>query len=265
MTGSPDPVVLVERRGRVALITINRPESRNAVTGAVSTAVGNALEAANSEDGIWAVVITGAGGSSFCAGADLKALSRGENVLHEEHPEWSFAGYAGHFIDKPTIAAVNGVALGGGCELALASDLVIACESASFGLPEVKRGLLAGAGGKFRLLDQLPQKVALELLFTGESITAQQALNWGLVNQVVPDGTAVEAALRLAELIAVNAPLSIQATKRVAYGVERGIIVSEEPKWDLSSREFTALLESEGAKEGPRAFAEKRLPIWTAR
>ena len=143
-----------------------------------------------------AVVITGAG-ESFCAGADLKAISRRENLFHPDHGEWGFAGYVHHYIDKPTIAAVNGTALGGGTELALASDLVVAEERAKFGLPEVKRGLIAAAGGVFRIVDHLPRKVAMELMFTGEPMTSADALKWGLINQVVPDGTAVDAALAL--------------------------------------------------------------------
>lgn len=260
-----DESAIVERRGNVALITINRPEARNAVDGAVSTAVGDALAEAQRNPDVWAVVITGAGDKSFCAGADLKAISRGENLFHSEHSEWGFAGYVHHFIDKPTIAAVNGTALGGGSELALASDLVVACESASFGLPEVKRGLIAGAGGVFRIIEQLPRKVALELVFTGEPISAADALRWGLINQIVPEGTVVEAALALAERITVNAPLSVQASKRVAYGADGGIIAEEESKWDRTHREFTELLKSDDAKEGPMAFAERRQPIWKAR
>jgi crotonobetainyl-CoA hydratase len=256
---------IVERRGNVALITINRPDARNAVNGAVSTAVGNALAAAQQDPDVWAVVLTGAGDKSFCAGADLKAISRGENLFHDMHPEWGFAGYVHHFIDKPTIAAVNGTALGGGSELALASDLVVAAESASFGLPEVKRGLIAGAGGVFRIIEQLPRKVALELVFTGEPITAEAALRWGLINQVVPDGAVVAAALALAERITVNAPLSVQASKRLAYGADDGVIAAEEPKWERTEREFTALLKSEDAQEGPLAFAQKRQPVWKAR
>jgi len=255
----------VERRGNVLLITINRPEARNAVNGAVSTAVGDALEEAQRDPGVWAVVITGAGDKSFSAGADLKAISRGENLFHAEHPEWGFAGYVHHFIDKPTIAAVNGTALGGGSELALASDLVVASESASFGLPEVKRGLIAGAGGVFRIVEQLPRKVALELVLTGESMPAVDALRWGLINEVVPDGTVVEAALALAERITCNAPLSVQASKRLAYGADERIIAAEEPKWERTTREFTALLKTEDAKEGPLAFAQKRQPVWKAR
>ena len=210
------------------------------------------------------VVLTGSGDKSFCAGADLKAISRGENLAHSAHPEWGFAGYVHHFIDKPTIAAVNGTALGGGTELALASDLVIAGESASFGLPEVKRGLIAGAGGVFRIVEQLPPKVALQLVLTGDPISAADAARWGLINQVVPNGELIDAALALAERIAANAPLSVQASKRVAYGADDGVIAIEEPKWERTTREVTALLKSEDAREGPLAFAEKRQPVWKA-
>ena len=259
------PAALIERRGNVMIITINRPEARNAVNSAVSTAVGDALEQAQHDPDVRAVVITGAGEKSFCAGADLKAIARRENLYHPDHGEWGFAGYVRHFIDKPTIAAVNGTALGGGTELALASDLVVAEERAQFGLPEVKVGLIAGAGGVFRIVHQLPRKVALEMLLTGEPITAAEALKWGLINQVVPDGTVLEAALALAERVTVNAPLSVQASKRIAYGADDGVIPDEEPGWSRTAREFRALLKSEDAKEGPRAFAEKRQPVWNAR
>jgi crotonobetainyl-CoA hydratase len=259
------PAALVERRGNVLVITINRPEARNAVNGAVSTGVGDALEQAQNDDEVRAVVITGAGDKSFCAGADLKAISRRENLYHPDHGEWGFAGYVHHFIDKPTIAAVNGTALGGGTELALASDLVVACESATFGLPEVKVGLFAAAGGVFRIVNQLPRKIALEMILTGEPITAAEAAKWGLINQVVPDGTALEAALALAERVTVNAPLSVQASKRIAYGADDGIIPDEEPGWARTQREFGVVLRSEDAKEGPLAFAEKRPPVWKAR
>ena len=259
------PAALTERRGNVMIITINRPEARNAVNAAVSTAVGDALEEAQHDPDVRAVVITGAGEKSFCAGADLKAIARRENLYHPDHGEWGFAGYVRHFIDKPTIAAVNGTALGGGTELALASDLVVAEERAKFGLPEVKVGLIAGAGGVFRIVHQLPRKVGLEMLLTGEPITAAEALRWGLINQVVPDGTVLEAALALAERVTVNAPLSVQASKRIAYGADDGVIPDEEPGWGRTAREFRALLKSEDAKEGPLAFAEKRQPVWKAR
>lgn len=259
------PAVLVERRGNVQVITINRPEARNAINGAVSTGVGDALQQAQEDPEVRAVVITGAGDQSFCAGADLKAIARRENIYHPEHGEWGFAGYVRHFIDKPTIAAVNGTALGGGTELALASDLVVAEQRAQFGLPEVKRGLIAGAGGVFRIVEQLPRKIAMELLFTGEPITAADAARWGLINRVVADGTALDAALELAERITANAPLSVWASKRIAYGSDDGVLTAEEPGWARTTREFGTLLRSADAQEGPRAFAEKRAPVWQAR
>ena len=262
---SAPPAVLVERSGNVLIITINRPEARNAINAAVSIGVGEALEEAQNDPGVRAVVITGAGDKSFCAGADLKAISRRENIYHPDHAEWGFAGYVRHFVDKPTIAAVNGTALGGGTELALASDLVVAHELAKFGLPEVKRGLVAAAGGVFRIMDQLPRKVAMELLLTGEPVTAADAWEWGLVNQVVKEGSVLDAALALAARVTVNAPLSVQASKRVAYGVDDGIIVGDEPGWDRTLREMQTLIRSEDAREGPLAFAEKREPVWKAR
>ena len=259
------PAVLVERRGNVMVITINRPEARNAVNGAVSVGVGDALDEAQHDPDVRAVVITGAGDKSFCAGADLKAISRRENLYHPDHGEWGFAGYVHHFIDKPTIAAVNGTALGGGTELALASDLVVADERAKFGLPEVKRGLIAAAGGVFRIVQQLPRKVGMELLLTGEPITASDALEWGLINQVVKEGTVLEAALALAARVTVNAPLSVQASKRIACGVDDGVVTDEEAGWARTMDEMRVLIRSEDAKEGPLAFAEKREPVWKAR
>jgi crotonobetainyl-CoA hydratase len=256
---------LIERQGNVSIITINRPEARNAVNAAVSIGVGDALQAAQEDPEIRVVILTGAGDKSFCAGADLKAISRGENLFHPDHPEWGFAGYVRHFIDKPTIAAVNGTALGGGTELALASDLVVAEERAKFGLPEVKRGLIAGAGGVFRIVQQLPQKLALELVYTGEPLSSADALKWGLINKVVPDGTVVDAALELAERIAVNAPLAVRASKRVSYGAIDGVVGADEPFWKQTFGEFATLLKTEDAQEGPMAFAQKREPVWKAK
>jgi crotonobetainyl-CoA hydratase len=259
------PAVLVERRGNVMVITMNRPEARNAINGAVSIGVGDALEGAQHDPDVRAVVITGAGDKSFCAGADLKAIARRENLYHPDHGEWGFAGYVHHFIDKPTIAAVNGAALGGGTEIAMASDLVVAAATAKFGLPEVKRGLIAAAGGVFRVMNHLPRKVAMELLLTGEPLTAADAFEWGLINQVVTDGSVLDAALGLAARVTVNAPLSVQASKRIAYGVDDGVITDEEAGWERTMREMRVLMRSEDAQEGPRAFAEKREPVWKAR
>lgn len=265
MSSAEAPGALTEKRGNVLIITINRPEARNAVNAAVSIGVGDALAAAQDDPEIRAIVLTGSGDKSFCAGADLKAISRGENLFHPDHPEWGFAGYVRHFVDKPTIAAVNGTALGGGTELALASDLVVAEERAKFGLPEVKRGLIAGAGGVFRIVEQLPKKVALELVFTGEPLSSADALKWGLINQVVPDGTVVDAALALAQRITVNAPLAVRASKRVSYGAIDGVVGADEPFWKQTFGEFATLLRTEDAQEGPLAFAQKREPVWKAK
>ena len=260
------PGALTERRGNTLIITINRPDARNAVNAAVSTGVGDALQQAQDDSQIWAVVITGAGDKSFCAGADLKAISKGENIFHPDHAEWGFAGFVQHYIDKPIIAAVNGTALGGGSEIALGCDLVVAQASAQFGLPEVKRGLIAAAGGMFRIVDQLPRKVAMQLLLTGEPISADEALRWGLINEVVPDGGSVlEAAVALAERITCNAPLAVQASKRVAAGVDDGVIAAERDAWKRSNREMRTVFSSEDAMEGPMAFAQKRAPVWKAR
>ena len=266
MTEAQAPGALTERRGNTLIITINRPEARNAVNSAVSTGVGDALQEAQDDAQIWAVVITGSGDKSFCAGADLKAISKGENIFHPDHAEWGFAGFVQHYIDKPIIAAVNGTALGGGSEIALGCDLVVAQASAQFGLPEVKRGLIAAAGGMFRIVDQLPRKVAMQLLLTGEPISADEALRWGLINQVVPDGSSVlEAAVALAERITCNAPLAVQASKRVAAGVDDGVIAAEQEAWKRSNREMRTVFSSEDAMEGPMAFAQKRAPVWKAR
>ena len=259
--------VRVESAEHVTTIILARPDVRNAVNLAVTLGLGDALEEAEQDPGIWAVVLTGAGDQAFCAGADLKAVARGEPISppDPERAAWGFAGYVSHHISKPTIAAVNGFALGGGTEIALASDLVVAAETASFGLPEVRRGIIAGAGGLFRLPAQIPKKVAMEMILTGEPVTARRALELGLVNRVVPQAEVVTAALELADRICANAPLSVQASKRIANGIIDGRMPADDARWQLSSSEGAALMTSYDAKEGPLAFAEKRAPKWEAR
>ncbi|WP_019546628.1 crotonase/enoyl-CoA hydratase family protein [Streptomyces sulphureus] len=257
---------LVERRGSIMLITLNRPDARNAVDAEMCTLVGDALEEADHDPDVRVVVLTGAGEKSFCAGADLKAISRGEQVIPAGREHWGLAGYVSHAISKPTIAAVNGPALGGGTELVLASDLAVAAEHAQFGLPEVKRGLVAGAGGAFRMIDRVPRTVALELLFTGEPITAERAAELHLVNRVVPADQVLATALALAETIAANAPLAVQAHKRIALGQgAEGERPGEETGWRATSEALPLIAESEDAKEGALAFVEKRAPIWQGR
>lgn len=257
---------LIDRRGHIMVITLNRPEARNAVNAPMCVLVGDALEEADNDPDIRVVVLTGAGDKAFCAGADLKAIARGEAVIPPEREHWGLAGYVSHPISKPTIAAVNGPALGGGTELALASDLVVAADSAVFGLPEVTRGLIAGAGGAFRLAAALPPVLAMELLITGEPITAQQALDLHLINRVVPADQVVDAALALADKIANNAPLAVQAHKRIARGQTRdGDRPAEAAGWAMTADEMKIVAGSEDAQEGPRAFAEKRTPVWQAK
>jgi crotonobetainyl-CoA hydratase len=258
--------VLVENLAHVMVLTLNRPEARNAVDGEVCDLIGGAIEHANKDVQVRAIVLTGAGDLSFCAGADLKALARGDRVMAEgDNAAWGFAGFAHHVTDKPTIAAVNGSALGGGLELALACDLVVAEEHAVFGLPEVKRGLFAGGGGAFRVMQQMAPKVALQMLLTGDSIGAQEAARWGLVNEVVPRGQSRQAAVALATRIAENAPLAVQASKRVALGIIDGTRPAEAAGWAQTDDENVAILKTEDAWEGARAFAEKRAPVWQAR
>jgi crotonobetainyl-CoA hydratase len=260
-----EAMTLVEMVGHTMVLTLNRPQAMNAVNQTVAEGVAAALERAKDDPDVWCFIITGRG-KAFCAGADLKAVARGEDTGVRGHPEWGWAGYVSHWIPKPTIAAVNGFALGGGTEMTLASDLAVAVESASFGLPEVKRGIIAAAGGSFRLPRQVPWKLGLEMLFTGEPISARRALELGLINRVVPDGDSVlEAALELAERINANAPLSVQASKRVAYQSRDGDVPLDVPWWEASGRESREAMRSEDSKEGPRAFAEKRAPAWKGR
>lgn len=267
MSDTASPAVLLERRGHILIATINRPEARNAVNAAVHVGLGDALERAEKDSEIRVVILTGAGDQAFCAGADLKALSRGERLEPEDKAQrrWGFAGVVQHPISKPVIAAVNGFALGGGTELALYADLVVAADHAQFGLPEVKRGLFAAAGGAFRIVQQLPQKLAMEVLLVGEPFSAARALELGFVNRVVPLADLMASALELAEKIAANAPLSVQGSKRIARGIHEGQIDNDKAFWESNRREAKVVMTSEDAREGPLAFAEKRAPQWEAR
>lgn len=259
------PAVLVERRDHILIITFNRPDARNAVNAELAGLTAEALEEAENNSDIWVVVITGAGDKAFCAGADLKAIARGEKINRPEYMKWGLAGIVKHPISKPIIAAVNGPALGGGTEIALACDLVIAADTATFGLPEVKRGFFAAAGGVFRIMEQVPRKRAMEMILTGDAISSQTALELGLVNAVVPAADVLDEALALAERICVNAPLAVQACKRLAVSLVDGTIIDEVDLWARNDAEYLPIMTTEDAKEGPRAFAEKRPAVWQAR
>jgi crotonobetainyl-CoA hydratase len=252
--------VLLERRSAVAIITLNRPHSMNAVNAALSKALGEALAELADDPGLRVGIVTGAG-RAFCAGADLKELAAGRSVYDENHLERGFAGMVRHFVDKPLIAAVNGSALGGGTEIVLACDMAVMAEHASLGLPEVKRGLVAAAGGLLRLHRQIPPKVAAELVFTGDPIDAAAALRWGLVNRVVPRGAVLTTALALAQKVAGNAPLALRASKRITANSASGS--DWDPAvWAVNLREAAAIRTSRDAREGAIAFAEKRAPNW---
>jgi len=247
--------VTVERRGHVQVITIVRPEVRNALNGAASRALAAAADELDADGDLRAGVLTGAGGA-FCTGMDLKAYLRGDK------PNIEGRGFGGITITpprKPLIAAVEGWALAGGFELMLACDLVVAGEGSKFGVPEVKRAMVAGGGAALLLPRRIPFTAAMELLLTGEFIDAGRAAALGLVNRLVPDGEALDGALRLAEVIAANGPLAVTVTKQIAraqadWTVEEG--------WQRQAEMYKPVIESADAREGAAAFADKRAPVW---
>ncbi|WP_307834618.1 enoyl-CoA hydratase-related protein [Paractinoplanes lichenicola] len=258
-----EPAVLTERRGAVTVLTLNRPEARNAVDSRLATELGEALAAFDADPEARVAVVTGAG-EAFCDGADVEAILRGEDLFARGHREWGFAGFTQHTVDKPVLAAVNGPADGGGTEIVFACDLAVVAETATFSLSEVRLGLLAGAGGVIRLARQLPAKLANEMVLTGRPLDAATAYRWGLVNQVVPASEVLEAAVSLAAELAANAPLAVQASKRLLRASWADAL-SEEELWTASDREFAGLGNSADALEGLRAFAEGRDPIWSGR
>ncbi len=261
MTAEEKPGALYEVRGHIAVITLNRPEAMNSVNRSLATGLGQGLDRAEQDPEVRAVVVT-ATGRAFCAGMDLKAFARGEDVSVEGHAEWGFAGMVRHPISKPVIAAVNGFAMGGGTEIVLAADLAVAAASASFGLPEVKRGLVAAAGGVLRLPRQIPIRLAMELALTGRAVTATEAAEIGLVNRVVADDALMDAALELAEQIAANAPLAVQATKRMILEQARFGSDLDDEIWQHHDRVLLPVFQTKDAMEGAVAFAEKRPPVW---
>lgn len=256
-----EPAVLSEKRGHVMLITLNRPKAGNSVNPDLAWGLENALNMAEADPEVFAVVLTGSGSKIFCGGMDLKYLAAHGNqgVYIGEH---GLAGFIERWFSKPIICAVNGAAMGGGCEFALACDLIVAAENAKFGQPEVKRGILAAGGGPIRLMRSVPKAIALELLLTGDPISAQRALEIGLVNKVVPVEELIPAALELAERITVNAPIAVKGTKELAY---KSIDMDVKEAFELSGKIRDRIYKSEDSKEGPRAFAEKRAPVWKNR
>ena len=250
--------VLRQRHGKVELVTLNREHARNAIDGPTTIALERTFDELTDDPDVWAVVLTGSGERAFSAGMDLKAFSSGQagDIMSSRY---GFGGIAQRKFPKPLIAAVNGFALAGGCELVLSCDLVVAAEHASFGIPEVKRGLVAAGGGLLRLPKRVPYHVAVELALTGEMVTAERAYALGLVNRVVPGDRVVAEALELAQTICANAPLAVRVSKEI---MRRAVDLPEDEAWKMNSELVGPIFTSKDALEGAVAFAEKRPPNW---
>lgn len=250
--------VLTERRGRILIITLNRPDQRNAVDAAVAQGVAAALDELDGDSELSLGVLTGAG-KGFCSGMDLKAFRAGERP---HIPGRGFAGIVERPADKPLIAAIEGFAVAGGLEVALACDLIVAARGARLGIPEVKRSLVAAGGALIRLPRTMPRNLAMEMALTGDPIDAERAHELGLVNRLTEPGEALEAALNLAETIAANGPLALAATKRIM------VESADWPDAEYFERQrelIEPVFESEDAREGATAFAERRDPVWKGR
>lgn len=257
--------VTYEVRGNVALITLNRPDARNAVNGDLAADMEAVLDRFEEEDGVWVGVLTAntTGHSSpvFCAGADLKAINSGAGAALSTK-KGGFAGYVYRDRKKPIIAAVDGLATAGGCEIVLASDLIVASNRSSFGLAEVKRNLIAAAGGLFRLPRAIGKAPAMEVILTGEPLSVQRAYELGLVNKVVDPAEVLQEALAMAGKIAAAAPLAVQASRRVVLA---SADLEEAELARMSNKEIAQVMASEDTKEGLAAFIEKRAPNWKGR
>jgi enoyl-CoA hydratase len=247
--------VLVDVTDGVMTITINRPEAKNAINKAVAQGISAAMDNLDSDDSVRVAIITGAGGT-FCAGMDLKAFVTGEMPFI---PGRGFAGFVEKLPRKPLIAAVEGYALAGGLEVAIACDMIVAADNSKFGIPETKRGLAAGAGGLMRLPQQISPRIAMELALTGDFIDSARAAQLGLINQVVPAGTALDAAKALAARIAANGPLAVAVSKQV---ILESADWSTADMWKKQGELVAPVFSSEDAMEGSIAFAEKRAPNW---
>ncbi|MGH3411918.1 MAG: crotonase/enoyl-CoA hydratase family protein [Marmoricola sp.] len=262
-TTSPAPHCLVELEGHTLVVTMNRPEARNALSGEMLRIMAEAWDRANSDPDVRVVILTGAGGC-FCAGADLKAMSDSAPSDRFESGDFDPAVIKpllkGFRLTKPLIAAVEGPAIAGGTEILQATDIRVAGESARFGVSEVRWGLYPLGGSAVRLVRQLPYTVAADLLLTGRHITAPEAREAGLVGHVVPDGQALARAYEIAELVCSNGPLAVQAVLRTIRDSEGR---HEDECWSEDARVGAAVFASDDAKEGPRAFAEKRAPRFT--
>jgi enoyl-CoA hydratase/carnithine racemase len=255
-------VVFHERVGpHIELVTLNRPEARNAVNAAVASQLGALVETLETDPEVWVVILTGAGGVAFSAGADLREVSNG-GMEGLYTPQGGFAGFTEARRTKPWIAAVEGFALAGGFELVLACDLAVASSGSSFGLPEVSRGLVAAAGGAYRLVRAMPRALALELIATGDRLAASRAQALGLINRLTEDGHAVADALKLATAICANAPLAVRESLAIA---RQAADLNDRSLMRLSLEAQAGLSQTADFVEGPSAFLERRAPNWQGR
>lgn len=253
--------VLFEKRGHVGIFTLNRPRVMNAVNAEFGAQFEAHLDAFEADDDLWVGIVTSSHPKVFSAGADLKAISKGQRIMTKKG---GFAGFVQYPRKKPMIAAVDGHCLAGGCEIALACDLIVASRKASFGVPEVKRSLVAAAGGLFRLPQKLPRAIALELLLTGDPIDGAKAVHYGLANVLTENGEALKGALALAARIVTNAPLAVREAKACVDEMTQKNMTDKEA-FARSNRAMGYLAQTPDFREGPRAFIEKRAPRWTGK
>ena len=253
---SAEPTVRVVQEGKLLVITLCRPAMRNAIDRATSQALADAMDRLDSDDTVTVGILTGEGGH-FCSGMDLKAFVKGERI---ELPGRGLGGIIETPPKKPVIAAVEGFALAGGFEIALACDLIVAADNAQFGLPEVKRGLMAGSGGLLRLPQRIPRQIAMQYALTGDMMSAEEARQWGLVNLLTLPGEALGEAKTLAHKIAANAPLAVSVSKQV---VSDSLHWPTDERWHRQNALLEIIIHSNDAKEGATAFSEKRPPLWT--